>query len=166
MKRYELFIEKAKLSKANILFDSDVFISLESYGAQEFFKELKSSEVNFCYIHDVFLEIMNTKKSESRADRAAIIRKYDFNLLIKKVDIIENTKTVQEFLSKYEIFPSPTDLYLSGMAVSYGKKLLILTANVKDFPEPLFHRVGYVIFNNSKSNKLLSFLEIDKSVLK
>lgn len=164
MKNYLLTNAEA-LTDKHILFDSDAIISLENYSVFDFYDELTSIGATFCIIHDVLIELMNTNNSKLRAKRGSMLGERSFFELHRRVDTVALARSIQEKLSSIDVYPSPTDLYIAGTAASY-KDLLILTANIKDFPDPLFKRISYVIFNNDKSNKLLTFLSVDRKQIK
>lgn len=150
----------------HVLFDSDAIISLIEYEALSVFEVFKSLDVTNCYIHPVYTEILRTDKLSKRNFRQAIITNNDFAMLPLTINDFNKASQVQKWLSNTNCFPSPTDLYLSGkMAEFHHDRILLLSGNLRDFPFPLFNRVGGIVLQNNKQSRILSFLCVNHDEL-
>jgi len=148
-----------------IIFDADAIISILGFEQEYILGELRELNAGFVYINPVLLELMNTNDAKNKLKRSKILIEYEFLELPLKDSEIKLAAQIQRSLP-LTCQPSPTDLYLGGtLAKHHEENRLLLTANIKDFPSPLYTRKGHILLQNEKSIKTLSFLCIDKTKL-
>ena len=108
---------------------------------------------------------MNTNSATEKLRRSRLLAQYDFTELALTPDVVRSAGQIQESLP-IKSTPSPTDLYLGGtVSQHHNESWLLLTANIKDFPLPLYNRKGYMLLQNNTNIKLLSFLCVDRAGL-
>jgi len=148
-----------------IIFDSDAVISILEFGQENIFDELHEKLAGFVYINPVLLELMNTNDPKRKLQRSKVLVDYDFIELSLTDTEIRLAAQIQKSLP-LSCQPSPTDLYLGGtLARHHEENRLLMTANIKDFPLPIYTRKGHILLQNEKSIKTLSLLCLDKSKL-
>lgn len=148
-----------------LIFDSDAIISILAFGQIHIFDELKELGVSFVYIHPCLLELMNTNQSEEKLRRTKLLVDYDFLELPLTQNEVKLASRIQRSLP-LKCQPSPTDLYLGGFLARHnGGDRLLLTANIKDFPLPIYTRKGHILLQSDTNLKTLSILCTDNSML-
>jgi predicted nucleic acid-binding protein len=148
-----------------IIFDTDAIVSILSFGQTYIFDEFKEAGAEFLYMHPVLLELMNTDSEKKKLLRAKLLADYGFLEHPLTVKELKHAAQIQESLP-LKATPSPTDLYLGGkLAEHHNEDRLLLTANIKDFPAPLYTRKGYVLLQSESNVKLLTLLCVDKTQL-
>lgn len=164
MKKYKYTFKQLEVKGKHIIFDADTFISLIAFDSEELVADLSKKSSTLCLIPEVRLELLRTNSSKQRSIRMSVLNKYDFLELPRKKDFDINSLKIQSSLSKYNVYPSPTDIYL-GVSNLYYKNSLILTSNIQDFLHPVFDRVGHIILNGKRSVKTLTLLNINSDYL-
>lgn len=151
----------------HLIVDSDVFISLFSFRAEDVFDELKRLGVTLAYIHPVYLELMNTDTAQEKLRRNALLSDYEFIELPLTVEEIKNAGLIQKSLPiGLKGRPSPTDYYLGVFLARYNNgSTYLLTSNVKDFPQPIFTRETFVPITNQTDFKAIWVVGIDSTKL-
>ena len=148
-----------------ILFDANAIISILKYEQKHIFNELKELGAEFVYINPVLLELMNTTNSAEKLERSKLLVDYDFKELPLNREEVQLASRIQKSLP-LQCQPSPADLYLGGtLAKHYRENRLLLTANIKDFPLPIYTRKGYVLLQKENGVRILTFLCTDNSEL-
>lgn len=148
-----------------IIVDSDALISIQSFGQEYIFDELKELGVSFVYIHPCLLELMSTNKSNDKLKRSKLLVDYGFEALPLTRTEIKLADQIQRSLP-LNCQPSPADLYLGGTLARHNNgNRLLLTANIKDFPSPLYTREGHILLQSDSHIKTLSLLCMDNSKL-
>jgi predicted nucleic acid-binding protein len=148
-----------------ILFDTDAIISILKFEQEYIFNELYKLGAKFVYIHPVLLELMNTDNPRQKLQRTKLLRDYRFLELPLHADEIKLAGQIQNSLP-LKCQPSPTDLYLGGTLARHPhENCLLLTANIKDFPMPVYKRKGHILLQSDQNVKVLSLLVIDKAQL-
>lgn len=150
-----------------ILFDTDAIISILEYNSVILCDEFNKLGVTFCLIHPVYVELLKTENAVKRIDRQTFLNDYKFiylPLTIKEMDI---AKDIQQYLLTSKSFTaSPTDVYLGGrLGTLSNNSIYLFTANLTDFPYPLFIRKAGIVLQSNKSCKILHLLQLDKSEL-
>lgn len=157
---------KAIVPNKQIIFDADAIISILSFGQEYIFDDLKNLGANFAYSHPVLLELMNTNSPSEKLRRSKLLNDHGFLELPLGQTERNLASQIQKSLP-LKSTPSPTDLYL-GSIVAAGhnnEDRFLLTANLKDFPLPIYTRKGCMLLQNETNVKVLSFLCVDKSQL-
>lgn len=148
-----------------ILFDADAVISILEFNQQHIFDELQQLNAEMAFINPVLLELMNTNDPKRKLQRTKLFTDYEFLELPIHSQEIKLARQIQKSLP-FKCQPSPTDLYLGGtLAKHHNNNCLLLTANIKDFPMPIYKRKGHILLQNDHSLKTLSLLTVDSSQL-
>lgn len=148
-----------------VIFDSDAIVSILANKQQYVFDQLKSVCTGFLYIHPVLLELMNTNSSLEKLSRTKLLIDFDFVKLPLTKSEIDFATQIQESLP-LNCQPSPTDLYLGGSTAHYANgNTFLITANIKDFPMPIYTREGHIILQTDNSLKVLTILSVNKQEL-
>jgi predicted nucleic acid-binding protein len=148
-----------------LLLDTDALISILAFNQENIFEELISLNVQLLYIHPVLLELMNTVDAKEKLRRTKLLYDYDFTELPLNDREMKLSTQIQKSLP-LKCQPSPTDLYLGSIIATHNQKdRLLLTANIKDFPMPVYTREGHVLLQNNTNLKLLTILCLDKATL-
>lgn len=148
-----------------LLVDSDAIISIIAFNQEYIFDELKALNVSLLYIHPVLLELMNTNSPATKLQRSKLLVDYDFTELSIKDTEMKSSAQIQRSLP-LTCQPSPTDLYLGSIIAKHNEKdRLLLTANIRDFPLPLYTREGHIILQSDTNIKTLTILCLDASKL-
>lgn len=156
---------KAVAAHKWVIFDADAIISIVAFSQEYIFDELKSLDVSFVYIHPVLLELMNTNSPTEKLRRSKLLVDYDFVEIPLTASELKHASEIQKSLP-IKSTPSPTDLYLgAALARHHEEDRFLLTANIKDFPLPLYTRKGYMLLQNTTGVKLLTLLCLDKEML-
>lgn len=157
---------KNKLPKfSHILFDADAIITLMSFGAEGLIEELIREKFVLCFIEPVRTQLVATERGNQRADRLELLSECEFYRLPITEVMFQESRLVQQYLSRHNCFPDPTDLYLAG-TLAINTNLFLATSNLKDFPTPLFIRKAFILLQGKKNTKVISLLEINKAILK
>lgn len=151
----------------NLIFDTDVFISLLSFRAEDLFDELKELGVTFTYINPVYLELMNTDTPQEKLKRNTLLVNYEFIELPLTHEEIKNASIIQKSMPiGLKGKPSPSDYYLGGFLARYNNgNTYLLTSNVKDFPQPVYTRESFIPITNQTDFKAICVVGIDTSKL-
>lgn len=161
----EIISWKDVASNKWILFDTDAIISILAFNSTVILENMKSKKVKFLYIHPVYLELMNTNRATEKLTRSKLLLDYYFvnvSLNSKHFDLADVIQKSMPLKST----PSPADLYLGSVIAKFeSNNALLLTANIKDFPMPLFKRLGHVLLQNDTNIKLSTLLSVDKKYL-
>lgn len=148
----------------HILCDTDSIVSAIAYDATKLFDDFRNKGITLTIVNHIYIELMNTNNPKERIDRQKVINDNEMVELNYKTEVDSLVKRLQITLHKYACFPSPIDLYIGAVAAQYeASKVHILTGNIKDFPAPVFDRVGYIIMQNDKSIKAISILKPNAS---
>lgn len=158
---------KKYLKDKHILFDTDAIISLCSYDSQDLLEVFNSISATNCFIDPILLELSSTNNPTEKIKRLELLYKYNFQQLPIDIKTFGFSKKIQDWQIGNRYFTaSPTDLYIGATIARYdGGKVVLLTGNAKDFPYPLFKRVGHIILQNESSSKVILMIEIDLSIL-
>jgi len=151
------------LFQAIVIFDASAIIQIVESISEELMDHLQKLECKFIYIYPVSLEIMRSESSGLRTSYQAILAQYKFELKSLPEDVLPDmVRSTQEELYNFKCYPSPTDIYLATLLKLSkwvdGRKIYLLTGNLKDFPKQIFGRVDYVILEGNKGVNVLSFL--------
>lgn len=156
------------LKESDLLFDTVAVDQLIFFNAGGVMKEMKKVKAVFCYIHEVFLELMATDKSPKRAERQLFLSEYEFKPI---THVYKNTRSIarklQEKLHKIDSHPSPTDLYLGAclsMFTTGNTNTYLITGDVKDFPSPIFEKVGFIVLSSDKHVRALTVLSMNERI--
>ena len=155
---------KALVPDKWVIFDADAIISILAFEQQFILDELKELGAKFVHNNPVMLELMNTDNPKEKLRRSKVIVDYDFVELPLHNEEIALASKIQESLP-LKCQPSPTDLYLGGSLAKHRRNSLLLTANIKDFPAPLYIRKGHILLQNDHRLKVLSLLSTDNTKL-
>lgn len=155
------------VTNKHVLFDSDAIISTIQYEAYSLYNTLKKLKVTFCLIHPVYIELLRTDNAVKRLERQTLIEKYNFTFLPLTKKEMDMAKDIQTYLLLSRSYTaSPTDLYLGGRLATLSEDhIYLLTANLSDFPLPLYTRASGIVLQNNKSSKILYLLNINKKEL-
>lgn len=158
---------KTLIKDKHILFDTDAIVSIMKFEAEDILDDFKSQKAVCCYIDPVYIELMNTNSVQLRIKRQELLHTHSFNALPIRLINFDAVQDIQGWLSTFNIFPAPTDLYLAGILDHFvnSGSVILLTSNLSDFPYPLFKRKGYITLQANKNSKILSLLNFDKSLL-
>lgn len=157
------------LKNRHLLFDTDAIISIVSFNSTAAMDELAQAHVANCIINPVKVELIRNSRGKEGSKRAAFLSAYSFiNLMpmmnIKSVE--DHVGRIQQWMFRNDCDPSVTDLYLAAVLASYrNESLFLLTANLKDFPLPLFTRRSRIILESKKNLKVLSVLSFNHEAL-
>lgn len=147
----------------SILFDTNVFITTQQFGAEQLFTELQLLNVKMWIPAPVRTELLNINSKIDREKRIRLLLKYQVNQLKLTSDITDSIDKIQEAYSELNCYPSVVDLYLASYMLRLNNGItLLMTSNIKDFPSPLFSREGYITLQNSKSVITFCLLKINK----
>jgi len=150
-----------RFENSHLLFDTvavDQLIHFEAYGVM---KKLFESGAKFCYIHQVLLELMATDNAQKRIERQLFLSKYNFQKITHIDEVIRQfSMDLQELLHKLDCHPSPTDLYLGASLNSFTtiNKTYLVTGDAKDFPSPVYQKIGFIILSSNKHVRTLTVL--------
>ncbi|HEY5442023.1 MAG TPA: hypothetical protein VIJ68_00620 [Candidatus Saccharimonadales bacterium] len=149
-----------------LIFDADAIITIIEFRAQDLFVALKELNCNFTYIHPVLLELMNTDTAQKRLQRGTLLSEHEFTQLTITQAERDLSDRIQKSLPLgVKSKPSATDFYLAGTLAKYGQSqnAVLLTSNTKDFPLPIFPRLGFINLQNTTDVKAVSILGVDMS---
>ena len=151
----------------HLVFDNDALVSINDYNSESLLQEFVDAKSQLCYIDPVFIELSNTNNAKLRIQRQNILSRFKFSQLPISLVTSQRLRTLHSWLTMNSVFPSPTDIYLAGILdhFSLNQSVILVTSNIKDFPEPLFIKVGFIILHGEKSCKVLTLLKINPSVL-
>jgi hypothetical protein len=155
------------VSGKNLIFDTDVIVSVIAFEAGELMDELKKLRVTFNYINPVLLELMNTENGADKLKRNKLLTDYNFlELPMTATEIAHANRIQASFPLGIKGRPSPTDYYLGGFLARYDNgNTLLLTSNVKDFPLPIFTREAFIPLINATDFKAISIIGLDSAQL-
>lgn len=149
----------------HLLLDTNFFIYCIQYEAQELLADLSSIvdtngiQTVPSYIEPVLVELQNTNNQEERIRRNFLIDQcsaFPFD-----ATILKSARELQSDLQEIDCYPAVTDLYLGATLKKYSNSTLLITGNLKDFPDPYFKRESYIILQDAKSVRTLSILSYD-----
>lgn len=151
----------------HILFDTDAIISILEYNAISLCDKFKGLDVIFCLIHPVYVELLKTENAGKRIDRQTFLNDYKFIYLPLTIKEMDKAKDIQQYLLTSKSFTaSPTDVYLGGrLGTLSSGSIYLFTANLTDFPHPLFIRKAGIVLQSNKSCKILHLLQLDNKEL-
>ena len=143
-----------------LLWDTNAISDVVSYDGTEIFEILRGLNVVNVYIHPVQLESLATNNQKDRLARSNIlISEFTEIPLIGKIVI--KAKEIQTALSG-DVQPSIADLYLAGtLGAHAGGQIVLLTRNVKDFPDPYFKRNCYLQFEGPRNTISTALITIN-----
>jgi len=147
-----------------IIFDTNSIISIVKLEQRQVLDDLKSQAAGFAVIHPVQIELQNTNNPRERVAMRNLLAHYDFIELPLKSAHFKVADKIQELLP-LSANASPADLYLGAVLSDHHDDRLVLTANIKDFPTPLYPRVGHVLLQSNSSVMTLTLVSIDKTLL-
>lgn len=137
----------------HLLIDADILIDVLKLNAITQFQSLiKELEIVPCIIPPVKLEIWNTNNREDLRALPKLIDNFLIELPLTKKEI-DLTYKVQIFSRNLKKKPSVTDYFISGVAMCYSDRLLILTGNLCDFSPTLFSVQKNLEISNSETRK-------------
>jgi len=144
-----------ELNEKDLLFDANAIIKIVDFEANYIIEKLMKEKVALLHTHQVFLELMATDNVSLRTKRQLFLDQYGFGE-IPHIETKARAKAVklQEELHKLDCHPSPTDLYLGACLdtqVTGSTKTFLVTANIKDFPAPIFKKMGFLVLNSDKN---------------
>lgn len=156
--------------RQNLLFDTNAIIDIIDFDAKSLLDVFRDKyNLTFLTIDPVLVELYATKDHPTRTQRQFLISDYKFFTQPLTKQDLDVSREIQVWGSKNGCFPSPTDLYLASILHHYSKsseKVYLISRDLKDFPRPLFDRVGHIILHNNRSSNLLTLLSINTSQLK
>lgn len=157
---------KAVLKDKWLLWDTSALIRIVDCDAEEVFGELVSMGLKEnVAIKPVVLELGATKDLRLRAKRAEYMDNYIGVTLPTDLDNT-NDKTLQIQQSiPVSGQPGAVDLMLASTLLRYQASMLLITENVRDFPEPLFKKEGFVMVANAGQSFGLTVLSVDTTHL-
>lgn len=150
-----------------LLWDTCALIRTTDCDADKLFRQLAKLWVENVTIKPVLLELGATNDQKLALKRADYADRHISVVLKTNIDgPRDSTTVVQEALPKSSQ-PGAVDLMLASTLVQYGggKKMLLVTENIKDFPEPLFTKEGFMMVSNETKSFGLTLLTIDSSKL-
>lgn len=130
-----------------IIFDTDAIISITAFKQISILEDLQKVAAGFAIIHPVQLELLNTNSGPERLARNKLISDFNFVEIPLKAQHFAAASTIQTNMPVTSQ-ASPADLYLGSVLSTHHDDRLILTANIKDFPMPIYPRVGHVLLQN------------------
>lgn len=144
-----------------VIFDTDAIASIMVFDRLDLMDELKGVASGFAVIHPVQLELFRTNSSKERIARMKLLNDYDF------VEIPLNSRELRAAMDIQKSLPvtsqpSAVDLYLGATLINHHNDRLVLTANIKDFPMPMYPRVGHMLLQDDRKTKLFTFLSLDR----
>lgn len=145
-----------------VIFDTDAIISITAFKQTDVLEDLQKVAAGFALIHPVQLELLNTNSSTERLSRNKLLADFDFIELPLQNRHFEAATQIQASMP-LSSRASPADLYLGSVLIDHHDDRLILTANIKDFPMPIYPRVGHILLQDDHKVKLLTLLSMDKS---
>ncbi len=147
----------------HVLVDTNFLINALEYDASQIFEEFEKNNTNLCLIQPVKTELLSTQNHKDRSKRSQLLEKHKFIMLPLRQNIFDQLNDLQSVTASLGTYSSVTDLLLTSCMYSYGESYaFLLTANIKDYPFPLFTREGYIILQNEKNVRVYSLLKIDK----
>lgn len=147
-----------------LIFDADAIISLIEFKATDLFAILTELDCKFVYIHPVFLELMNTDTPQKKLQRSVLLAENGFTQTPITRNEMDLSDRIQKSLPlRIKSKPSATDFYLAGSLAKYAasQNAVLLTSNTKDFPMPIFPRLGFINLQNDTDVKAVSILGVD-----
>jgi predicted nucleic acid-binding protein len=151
----------AQVRNKGLLLDSDFLITINKCGAEPLIDELVRNRTQLYVTHPVILEILNTNNSIERASLAQLI-----TIRVAAGQIVKHPLTQNDFDFAEKIQasipnaqPSVADFYCGCLLTKTD--MYLITANIKDFPFPLFKREGYLTVQTNTSSKLFALIAID-----
>ncbi len=157
---------KAIVKDKWLLFDTCAINIIVDHKAYSIFETLKLLNVKNKYIHPISMELKNTNDPKLAAIRASVLDANDFESTVFDIQTFELADKIQFYLSNQGCRPSPIDLYLGATMAKYKQdSILVLTNNLKDFPKPLYERLGYIVVEGEKQSRLLAIVSLNKSEL-
>lgn len=149
----------------NILLDTDAVVSIMAYESSEhstIMSYLLRKNMTLHVIHPVIIELLKSENVVERVKRQTFLNKYRIETLPIIKEQFNLSLDIFTWLAENKYYKaSVTDLYLAGTLMKYNKSgLYLLTANISDFPLPLFSREACILLQNNNSSNLLYFLKI------
>lgn len=157
----------AKLKHQWLLWDTCAIIRIAEIEGASVFEYLDQFYVRNATIRPVLLELFATADKRVAAERAVIVEQHMVSILPLNIDS-KNDKTSEiQALMPRGSQPGAVDLMVGSTLAQYSKsgKRLMITENVKDFPEPLFQREGVLSITNEQRTASLTVLSVDLGVL-
>lgn len=150
----------------HILFDTNAVINIMFYESENILKVFDDKKAICCFIDPIGIELFNTDNPKIRIQRQEFLARNSFHKLPLDYVGLKKSSDIQAWLATQKIFPSVSDLYLGGVLGRFNQNsILLLTANIRDFPYPLFKREGYIILQNNKSCIILCLLSFNHEEL-
>lgn len=150
-----------------LLWDTCALVRVTDCESDGFMERLGSLVAGNVTIKPVLLELSATKDQRLAFKRAGYAEKYITNILRTNMDgKNDRTSEIQELLpSKSQ--PGAVDLMIASTLAQYGldKRMLLVTENIQDFPEPLFKKEGFFMISSDLKSYGLTLLSIDLSIL-
>lgn len=118
-------------------------------------------------IKPVILELGATKDQKLALKRMGYAEKYISTILKTNLDVTgDKTSEIQALLPRNSQ-PGAVDLMLASTLAKYGAndKVLLVTENIQDFPEPLFVKKGFFMVSNDTKSYGLTLLSINLNIL-
>lgn len=155
-----VFDWRKALKDKHLLFDTSAIMNIIQFEAIDLIEEMKANNVDLNTIEPVFIELLATDSDMRSLVRQSFIMENQFTFLPLMKRNFDDARILQAELRKLKSFPSPTDLYLGCLLEQYRSSgMLLITCDHKDFPEPMYTRMGQIILCNSKSFCVLSILK-------
>lgn len=157
---------EAVLKSKWLLWDTGALIRVVDCDAEEVFTQLAVLGLRESVtIKPVVLEMGATKDLRLRAKRAEYMDSYiDVTLPTDLSSANDKTLQIQQSIPTTGQ-PGAVDLMLASTLIKYKTSMLLITENVRDFPEPLFNKEGFVMVANSGQSFGLTVLSVDVSHL-
>ena len=150
-----------QLKTKTLLFDSCTIVNILKFDSEDLLEYLRSLECQFAYIRPVFIELMRCDRAEDRVTRLGLLDQFQFfEISINQQNLISKTEKIQEELHAHQSHPYPEDIYLGATVATIGlSDLFLLTMDQKDFPVPVYRRVGNILIQNEKKVRAISLIK-------
>lgn len=150
-----------------LLWDTCALIRITDCEADELMEHLSGIVSENITIKPVLLELGATKEQKLAFKRMGYAEKYISTILKTNIDEPgDKTAVIQELLpSKSQ--PGAVDLMIASTLAKYGAgdKILLVTENIQDFPEPLFEKKGFFMVSSDLKSYGLTLLAINLDIL-
>ena len=149
-----------------LLWDTSALIRVVDCDAEEVFEKLMELGISEnVTIKPVILELGATGDAKTAVKRADYAERFITNIIKLNIDTThDNTEKIQASMPA-QSQPGAVDLMLASSLSQYNSKMLFITENIKDFPEPLFNKVGFLMVSNSGRSFGLTILKMDITIL-
>ncbi len=150
-----------------LLWDTCALIRIVDCDANNLMNHLNQVVTENVTIKPVILELGATKDQKMALKRMGYVEKYMGTILRTNLDIAgDKTSEIQAQLPRNSQ-PGAVDLMLASTLAKHGTndKMLLVTENIQDFPEPLFTKKGFLMVSNDTKSYGLTLLSTNLDTL-